>query len=200
MTTAFPEDVARRTTLKRPSYALGVLLNLLVPGAGFTYIGVWPLHIAWFFLTPILLGVAFVLRVQGSPLSLAALLGTLALLLFTYHLTYRAQARVAFQPAVSTVVQVVLGVGHAVVGTVLVGILAAVLIPNLLAVRERALEQQVARQMQVAVLAGGTPSRTCPPIRVTGAQRITACRVDLADPRRPGVSVTFRSGRTVTLP
>ena len=30
MTTAFPEDLARRTTLKRPSYALGVLLNLLL--------------------------------------------------------------------------------------------------------------------------------------------------------------------------
>lgn len=206
MTAAFPEDLAPRTAPSRPSYALGLLLNLLLPGAGFTYVGQWVPHVAWFFLLPILAAVTFTLSLQSAAAGAGVVGLTLGLLLFTYHLAYRLQARVAFQPRLGIGVQIAMIAGHLFLGFFYVGMLAAVVIPNVLAARggaTAAADRATAHQIRVVAAAAqikGTLGRACPLEGVPGAERVSACELNLATPDSPGVSVTFKSGRTVTLP
>ena len=61
----FPEDAAVRPTAP-PNVLVGLILNLLLPGAGFTYIGAWAWHLRW-------IAIMVVLTVLGLVVS--AMLG-----------------------------------------------------------------------------------------------------------------------------
>ncbi|MBZ9751832.1 hypothetical protein K7W42_13305 [Deinococcus sp. HMF7604] len=212
---SWPEDATLRRPVsaapaKAPSAALGYLLNILLPGAGFTLINRWGWHLGWFGIQVGLYVVASILSgVTGTPLPLVLpFIGFVAMLVH-FGRVYAEQADRDFQPPLELAVKLVLILGHFFIGFVLVGILAAVLIPNLLSARNRANqtgEMAIARAVQVqAVVAqvdGTLQDGPCPlnGLPETYREQIASCTVTDSSGTEPAVSVTFDSGRTITLP
>lgn len=195
----------------RHSFVGGLLLNLLLPGAGFTLAEAWVWHLVWAGATLLLWGPFLALAITvGTPGLLLPLLFT-AGMLWHYTAVYRQQAARGFLPVLSPGVKVALCVGQFLLGFFLVGILAAVLIPNLLSARQKAnaaAEQAVSRRIMleatVQSLDGPLQSGPCTAellaLAKDSAAPIQSCTVDATDPEAPSVTVTFNSGRTVTLP
>ncbi|WP_412026944.1 hypothetical protein [Deinococcus yunweiensis] len=205
----FPEDAAVRPTAP-PNVLVGLILNLLLPGAGFTYVGAWAWHLRW-------IAIMVVLTVLG--LIVSAMLGVavpvllpvlgLAAMITHYGRVYAARRVVDFQPHLSDGVKIGMIVGHVVVGFFVTGILGAVLIPNLLNARQRAVksqEQSIIRQLQTRALvqqAGGTlMTGPCDLTALPESSRalIASCTVTAPADSKPELDVTFTSGRRVQLP
>lgn len=208
----FPEDLARRAPAQaqaRPGYVLGLLLNTVLPGSGFTFIGRWGWHLGWVLVMYAVFSLSLVLAVSGLPVIFAVpLLGLVGLLLH-YHFVYRQQVARDFQPPLQTPVKLILILGHAFLGVVLTGMLGAVLIPNLLGARTRALqagEQAIARRVQlqatVAQLDGTLKTGVCPLETLSADERATVerCTVETTTANDLLLTVEFTSGRTVSLP
>jgi type IV pilus assembly protein PilA len=164
---------------KPPNYAAGLLLNLFLPGSGFTYLGRWKPHLGWMLglglFTVVLL--MLMVAVAASPLSgatwLLSLLPVLAYvwMLIQYHAAY-AQALARFNPAappaLSDGAKLGLILGHVALGFVgiaFIGILAAVLIPNLLGAQQRAYDTgslSCAKSVQTALAIAQIDTETYP--------------------------------------
>lgn len=202
----FPAEA--RAEKRPPNPVVGQVLNAVLMGSGFTYIGHWGWHLAWLSIGAALWLVATIL---GSLLSQAflilPLLGWLAQF-FHFGRVYRAQADRNFQPALDDGVKVALIVAHFALSFMFTGLLAAVLIPNLLGARQRAdqaAERAVAMQVYTDVMARaadkGVQTGPCPDLPVARpAAPVDSCRVDATDPQAPTVDITFTSGRSVHLP
>ncbi|PTA67396.1 hypothetical protein [Deinococcus arcticus] len=211
---SWPEDATRQApapaATRAPSAALGYLLNVLLPGAGFTLINRWGWHLGWFGIQVGLYLVASILSgATGTLLPLALpFVGFIAMLVH-FGRVYAEQRARHFQPPLELAVKLVLILGHFFIGFVLVGILAAVLIPNLLAARTRAQqtgEMAVARAAQLQAVTAQLDQRVqdgpCPLEGLPDAYReqIASCTLTNSSGAVPSVSVTFHSGRTVSLP
>ena len=204
----FPADPPR---VSRHSFMGGLLLNLLLPGAGFTLAEAWVWHLVW---------AVGILPVWGLTVALGISLGSLALLLpllvtagMLWHYThvYRQQAARGFQPMLSLGVKVALCVGQFLLGFFVVGILGAVLIPNLLGARrsaqaaaEQSSSRHIVTQVMVQSVDGTLESGPCSAEVLAAAgefrDQVRSCTVDASDPEAPTVTVSFPSGRTITLP
>ncbi|WP_221089310.1 hypothetical protein [Deinococcus aquaedulcis] len=212
---SWPEDAALRrpstaAPTKAPSIALSYLLNVLLPGAGFTLVNRWGWHLGWVgLLLGLYLTASVLVTVTGQfwPLALP-LLGFVAMLVH-FGRVYAEQKARAFQPPLELAVKLVLILGHFLVGFMLTGILAAVLIPNLLSARTRATqtgEMAVARAVQLQALVVQVdrtlPDGPCPldGLPQTYREQIASCTVTGSSGVEPTVAVTFHSGRTITLP
>lgn len=208
----WPEDTLRPTAAptprKAPNLAIGYLLNVLLPGAGFTYIGLVGWHIGWvgILLALNLLG-AFLVGLTTAPVfGVLPLMGFVALLVHFGH-AYARRATQQFRPDLADGVKIGLIAGHAVLSVAMVGLLAAVLIPGLLGARERAsaagerAAAMSAYTMVIAAQSGGTlRDGPCPLEDVVGSERIATCTVTDAATDDPQVTVTFTNGKTVQLP
>lgn len=194
--------------VKPPSYALGMLLNVLLVGAGFTYINRWPWHLGW-------IGLLFALSVVGSFLAFSVNSPALAILpalgwvahLVHYHVTYRRAAQQGFLPPLQDGVKIALIVGHLLLSFFTVSFMSAVLIPNLLNARSRAnaaaaraAAHNIYLQVMVDQTEGKTLTGTCPTVENSVDLKITSCKVGLSDPKNPTLDVTFEDGHTVHLP
>lgn len=205
----FPEDrVQQAQPVKPPSYALGMLINILLVGSGFTYINRWPWHLGW-------LGILFVLNLlpalflstgTGMLLLLLPVAGWVAHLVH-YHVSYRRAAQQGFLPPLQDGVKIALIVGHLALGFFMASVMSAVLLPNLLTARnraneaaERAVAIRIMTQVMVDQTEGKTLTETCPTVENTMNLKITSCKVGLSDPENPTLDVTFESGNTVHLP
>lgn len=210
----FPEDLQSRpeqSPVKPPNYALGFLLNFFLPGAGFSYINRWGWHLGWL---AIVFGVQIISLVLAAALGPATARSTFLLpllawiaMLVHYHFTYQQGAARGFQPPLNDGVKVAFIVGQLVIGFFVTGLLAAVLLPNLLGARMRATkaaENAIARNIYTQVLADQAEdkplSTTCPTVPPVGQTRVTHCQVDISNPDDLKLEVTFESGHTVELP
>ncbi|WP_189101285.1 hypothetical protein [Deinococcus knuensis] len=208
----WPEDTLRSTPApkprKAPSLAVGYLLNVLLPGAGFTYVGLVGWHVGW-------VGILIALNLLGSVLvgvTSSPVFGLLPFLgwvtqLVHFGRTYAARAERNFQPDLDSGMKIGLIAGHAVLNFLLVGVLTAVLIPNLLGARtrandagERAAAHSAYMAAVTAQLDGKLLDGPCPLEDVPGNERITRCTVSNADTEEPQINVTFDSGHTLRLP
>ena len=208
----WPEDTIRPTTAptprKAPNLAVGYLLNVLLPGAGFTYIGLVGWHVGW-------VGILLVLNLTGAflvGLTTVPVFGVLPLvgfvaLLVHFGQAYARRAAQQFRPDLEAGVKIGLIAGHAVLNVAAVGLLAAVLMPGLLEARERAsaagerAAAMSAYTMVIAAQSGGTlRDGPCPLENVNYRDRIATCTVSGAATTDPQVTVTFTDGRTVQLP
>ena len=123
---------------RRPNYALGLLLNIALPGSGFGYLGLWGWHLGWWLLIGLMwLATAVLVAVTRHVLALLLPLLAYLGLLAQYHFTYQRLSPAGF-PALGDTAKLLLIAGHFVLNLVVSGLLAAVLIPNLLAARVRA--------------------------------------------------------------
>ena len=129
---------SRPPPARQPNYALGLLLNIALPGSGFGYLGLWGWHLAWLLMMGLmwLVTALLVAAIQNILVLLLPLLAYLSLLAH-YHVTYQRLSPAGF-PAVSETSKLILIAGHFILNLAISGILAAVLIPNLLAARARA--------------------------------------------------------------
>ncbi|MHA0042933.1 hypothetical protein [Deinococcus sp. PEB2-63] len=208
----WPEDTIRPTAAptsrKAPNLAIGYLLNVLLPGAGFTYIGLVGWHVGW-------VGILLALNLTGAllvGLTTVPVFGVLPLVGFVIMLVHFGQAyawRAAqqFRPDLEAGVKIGLIAGHAVLNVAAVGLLAAVLMPGLLGARERAersVEQAAAMSaytLAISAQAEGTlRDGPCPLVNVYKGERITSCTVTGAATADPKVSVMFSSGHNINLP
>ncbi|UBV42136.1 hypothetical protein LAJ19_10900 [Deinococcus taeanensis] len=210
----WPEDTlhlpSAPATRRPPSVALGHLLNLLLPGSGFSYIGLIGWHVGWIGILIVLnLLASVVAGLTGSSGALLLPVAGVGALLVHFGRAYAQREARSFRPDPDNSVKIALIAGHAVLHLFLVGILAAVLIPNLLGARTRATqagEQAAARMAYTFALAeqaGGTlRDGPCPLADVPDSSRdqISTCTVSQAASTSPQVEVTFRSGRTLQLP
>ena len=189
----------------------GLLLNLLLPGAGFTLAEAWVWHLVWaaglLFAWMLAAGVAMAV---GTPALLLPLLTT-AGMLWHYTRVYHGQAARGFEPVLSLGVKVALCVGQFLLGFFVVGILGAVLIPNLLGARrsaqaaaEQSSSRNIVTQVMVQSVDGTLESGPCSAEVLAAAgefrDQVRSCTVDASDPEAPTVTVSFPSGRTITLP
>lgn len=215
----FPENVAlRRPALpfKPPSATLGFVLNFFLPGSGFSYIGRWGWHLGWFGIL-IVLNILGVLGYVGSAL----LFGSNSSLILALPLTGFIAMHVHFSrvyarhdernvwPTMEPTLKAALIGSHVILGFLLTGILAAVLIPNLLGARTRAVqvgEQATARNVYTMVIVQDLEktlrSGPCDLGELPEDSRatITACAVEVRDGEEPALNLTFDSGRQITLP
>lgn len=214
---AFPEDLPRpgspSTPLRRPNYWLGFVLNFFFLGSGFTYINRIGWHFGWIGIalgTGVMLGGLTVIAPAIAPLvglgSLLVSIGTMV----HYRNTYAAEFAAGFTGARLNdgLKWGVIG-AHIVLGFLLqVGILAAVLIPNLLNAKTRAIDaggnayaRQVATAAMVDALDGKAKSGPCTTtMPVSRPDYVTACTVDASDPENPQVTVTLKNGTVITQP
>ncbi len=224
--TVSPEAV-RPAATKAPNYWLGFFLNWLLVGSGFTYLGALSWHFIWLGLSVVgwVAGTLLLAVAAGqSPASLsgAALvvalvsLAAFVLMLVQYRQTYRrlyGRGRTA-SPITDGLHWGLIG-GHGALGLfgriALTGILAAVLIPNLLNARNRALVRThglYLSEVYRAVAAADAMGELRPDDCSLGAGRFEVrppadalfCTVDRRDPSRTGVIVTFRGGQTLRAP
>ncbi|WP_293911705.1 hypothetical protein [Deinococcus sp.] len=177
---------------KPPGYAAGLLLNIFLPGSGFTYLGRWNWHLIWM-LGLAALSVAVVIAAAASGATLLLALPTVVYLgmLVHYHVMYgqiQAAWAAGAPPALSDGVKLGLILGHVALGFValaLTGVLAAILIPNLIGARQRAYDtgaQSCAKSIQTALAVAqidnqeypktidktiGGASSTCAPAQIT---------------------------------
>ncbi|PNY81637.1 hypothetical protein [Deinococcus koreensis] len=208
----FPEDMlaAPARIATAPNAALGYLLNIVLPGAGFTYIGRWGWHLGWFAVLCGLNVVAGILAAAtGTPIPLILPLIGFVVMLVHFGRVYAEGQDRHFRPQLERPIKLALILGHAFLGFMLTGILAAVLIPNLLAARTKAVrasEQAVARRIQVqaavAQLGGTLANGSCPLETLSPDQRATIerCTVETTTTDDLLLTVDFTSGRTVSLP
>ena len=208
----FPEDalVAPARPVTAPNAALGYVLNIFLPGAGFTYIGRWGWHLGWFGILFGLNVVAVILSaVTGAPLLLILPLIGFVLMLVHFGRVYAEGQERNFRPPLELPIKLALILGHAFLGLMLVGMQAAVLIPNLLSARTRAtqtMEQSIARRIQVqatvAQLDGTLKAGTCPLENLSADERATVlrCTVETTTTDDLLLEMDFASGRSVSLP
>lgn len=208
----FPEDAVRAAPrpVSPPNVALGYLLNVLLPGSGFSYIGRWGWHLGWYAILGALASVGVVLSVAtGGLLGLLLPLAGFVVMLVHFGRVYAEQDARRFQPPLELAVKIVLIAGHLFLGLMSTGVLAAVLIPNLLAARTRAVatgEQATARQVytlaMVAQVDGKLQNGPCPLDGLPESQRaqIEQCVVGIRGDNDVLVNIRFTNGRTVTLP
>lgn len=190
--------------VRPPSYAVGLLLSIFLPGAGLTYLGRWGWHLGWIGIL-LLLGVlgTVLSAVMGLGFNLLAFLGWIAQLVH-YHRTYRAVTEGGVRSTFPDAGKVALIAGHALL--LVVPVFAAVLIPNLLSARQKATwaaEQSAARNLYTQVMmdqVDGRLSATCPQATLPDGVEVAGCAVDTSDPETPVLNVTFGSGRSVQLP
>ncbi|AWT36588.1 hypothetical protein GCM10008956_18410 [Deinococcus arenae] len=209
----WPEDTLRPTAAptprKAPNLAVGYLLNVLLPGAGFTYIGLVGWHLGWvgiLIVSWMIGGVAA--ATTASPMGMVIPGLAFVAQLLQFKDAYAARQAQHFRPDLADGVKIGLIAGHAVLNSIAVfGILAAVILPNLLGARERAngaAEQAAAKsayvQVMVAQVDGTLRDGPCPLENVVGRDRIAICTVTGAATTDPQVAVTFSSGTTITLP
>ncbi|OLV15776.1 hypothetical protein [Deinococcus marmoris] len=209
----FPEDAVLRrpaSPAKAPSQALGFFLNFFLPGAGFSLIGRWGWHLGWFgILAALNVVVAILSLISSSPLLL--LLPLIGFIVMHVHFAriYDWHEERGVWPPLEPVLKAVLIAGHFFVGFILTGILAAVLIPNLLGARERAMqvgEQATARNVYARVMVQDVDetlrSGPCDLHELPESSRATlaACTVELRDGGEPALNLTFDSGRQISLP
>jgi hypothetical protein len=116
-----------------PNYAAGLLLSLLIPGSGLTYLGRWGWHLAWLLSIGALIFAALIGSLlswhYGWALVALAWLGSL----IQYHLLFRQWPH---GPIISDGAKLGLITGHAVLhlfGLGLTGLSAALIIPATLA-------------------------------------------------------------------
>ncbi|GGR94193.1 hypothetical protein [Deinococcus sedimenti] len=209
----WPEDTLRPTAAptprKAPNLAVGYLLSVLLPGAGFTYIGLVGWHVGW-------IGILIALNVLGAVLAGVTSLPLFTLLpvlgwaaqLVQFGQAYARREAQNFRPDLENGVKIGLIAGHAVLNSIAVfGIVAAVILPNLLGARERAngaAEQAAAKsayvQVMVAQVDGTLRDGPCPLEDVMGGEQIESCTVTDAASEEPQVTVTFKNGHMVQLP
>ncbi|ALW89844.1 hypothetical protein [Deinococcus actinosclerus] len=208
----WPEDTlpptAAPTPRKAPNLAIGYLLNVLLPGAGFTYIGLVGWHIGWvgiLIVSWMIGGVAA--GTTASPLGMVIPGLAFVAQLLQFKDAYATRQAQQFRPDLADGVKIGLIAGHAVLNVAMVGLLAAVLIPGLLGARERAsaagerAAAMSAYTMVIAAQSGGTlRDGPCPLENVVGRDRIASCTVSDAATDDPQVTVTFTNGKTVQLP
>ncbi|MFC3832196.1 MULTISPECIES: hypothetical protein [Deinococcus] len=115
-----------------PNVIVGLILNLLLPGSGFTYIGRWHWHLRWIAIMAVLtvLGLVVSAMLGVAVPVLLPILGLVALVTH-YGREYAAQRVVDFQPHVADGVKIALIVGHLVLNLVGLFLLASVLLPTL---------------------------------------------------------------------
>lgn len=215
----FPEDTILRrpvTATKPPSYALGFVLNFFLPGSGFSYIGRWGWHLGWFGIMiglNILGGVLYfgsaLLFASSSPLLLALpLIGFIAMHVHFSRIYARYDDR-NFWPPLEPALKAVLIGGHVFLGIALAGMLAAILMPNLLSARNRAVqvsEQATARNVYTMVMVQDVEetlrSGPCDLGELPESSRatITACTVEVRNGEEPTLNLMFDSGRQISLP
>ncbi|WP_309569926.1 hypothetical protein [Deinococcus sp.] len=148
-----PEDAAARPAAP-PNAIVGLVLNLLLPGAGFSYIGRWGWHLGWVVLMLALSAMGLILsRVIGLGLPIVLPFGGFLVMLVHYSRIYTQQEQGNFQPPLAAGVKVALIVAH-VVGAAL---LASVMVPRLLATRMGTLDG-AAGVVAVVVPASPLPS------------------------------------------
>lgn len=195
---------ASPVTVRPPSYGVGMLLSVFLPGAGMTYLGRWGWHLGWIgilLLAGLLDGV--LAAVTGLGFSLLAFLVWIAQLVH-YHRSYAAQAEQGFPSTFPAGGKVALIAAHVLL--LVVPVFAAVLIPNLLSARQTATqagEQSAARNLYTQVVMNqvdGKLSATCPQVALPEGVEVAGCAVDISDPEEPVLNVTFGSGRRVQLP
>lgn len=193
--------------VRPPNYAVGLLLSIFLPGAGLTYLGRWGWHLGWAGLMVVLNMLGLVAGAAlGAGFLLLPILGWIAQLV-QYHFTFRQVVRSPSSAAFPDAGKVALIVGHVVLGAlVALPLLAAVLIPNLLSARQKAMqvaEQSAARNLYTQVMVDqvdGRLSATCPQVTLPDWVEVAGCAVDTSDPETPVLNVTFGSGRRVRLP
>ncbi|GGK97398.1 hypothetical protein [Deinococcus radiotolerans] len=208
----WPEDTFRPaaapTPRKAPNLAVGYLLNVLLPGAGFTYIGLVGWHVGWIAMLIVLnlLG-AFLVGLTTSTMFAALPLVGFVVMLVQFGQAYTRRKAQNFRPDLEGGVKIGLIAGHFILNVFMVGLLAAVLIPNLLAARTRAngtgerAAAMSAYTMVIAAQSGGTlRDGPCPLENVVGRDRIASCTVTSATTSSPQVAVTFGNGHVVQLP
>ncbi|WP_288480676.1 hypothetical protein [uncultured Deinococcus sp.] len=187
-----------------PSYGVGMLLSVFLPGAGMTYLGRWGWHLGWIgilLLLAVLDGVLAV--VTGLGFSVLTFLGWIAQLVH-YHRSYAAQAGRGFPSTFPAAGKIALIAAHVLL--LVLPVFAAVLIPNLLSARQTATqagEQAAARRLYLQVVTDqvdGRLSATCPQVTLPEGVEVTRCAVDIGDPEEPVLNVTFGSGHRLRLP
>lgn len=181
---------------------------MLLPGAGFTYIGLVGWHIGWIAMLIVLnlLG-AFLVGLTTSTMFAALPLVGFVVMLVQFRQAYARRAAQQFRPDLEAGVKIGLIAGHAVLNVAAVGLLAAVLMPGLQGARERAsaagerAAAMSAYTMVIAAQSGGTlRDGPCPLENVNYRDRIATCTVSGAAMTDPQVTVTFTDGKTVQLP
>ena len=179
----FPSQDPLPQTQRPPNYTVGLLLCIFLPGSGFTYLGRWSWHLIWVLGLAVLNVVAFVAVASTGtfPLLLLPVLAYLGMLVH-HHVVYgriRTSWASGTRPALSDVAKVLLIVGHFFLNIAGTGILAAVLIPNLLGAQRRAYDtgaQSCARSIQTALAIAQIDNQTYPTTidkTISGAS--TAC-------------------------
>ncbi|THF88386.1 hypothetical protein E7T09_04050 [Deinococcus sp. KSM4-11] len=214
----WPEDPRPGTTpsatpVKEPNYWLGFFLNFFFLGSGFTYINRIGWHFGWIGIalaSGVVTGLLMVATPGvGSLVSLVSLLIAIGTMVH-YRNTYAAEfARGSIGKPIDNTLKWVLIGGHIVLGFVLqVGILSAILIPNLMGARTRAFEtggKAYARQVKTAAmidaLDGKLKSGPCvTTVPVTRPDYVTNCSIDASNPLVPRIAVTLNNGRVITQP
>lgn len=192
-----------------PNVALGYRLNIFLPGAGFTYIGRWGWHLGWFGIVcglNVVTGILSIVTGTPTPLILP-LIGFVVMLVHFGRVYVEGQER-SFRLLLELPIKLGLILGHAFLGLMLVGMQAAVLIPNLLSARTKAtqtMEQSIARRIQiqatVAQLDGTLKADTCPLESLSADERATIerCTVETTTTDDLLLGVDFTSGRSVSL-
>lgn len=205
MTTIQPTVEPITVAHRPPNYWLGFLLTFFAPGAGFTYINQIGWHFGW-------LGITLLISVLGSLLGggVIGLLVTVGMLSH-YRDSYVKAANEGWQVRkVKDGVKWALIVGHLLLsGLFVVGILAAVLIPNLLGARQRANDAAAnayAMSMYTTVMADGLDRKAKSGDCLTHysdlsvPDNVVSCTIDASDQEAPRLTVTTRSGKTITRP
>lgn len=213
--TAFPQTPsAPPITSLRPNYWLGFFLNLLLVGSGFTYINRIGWHFGWLAIN-LVLAVLVGLLASVQPVlgfvGLALLLAATIAMQVHYRATYTQQfsAGQIGQP-IDNGLKWGLIIGHVLLGLIFqVGVVAAILIPNLLGARERAQDtaaQAYARTVYMGIMAatidGTAESGDCLRGYTTAepSSNVASCITDVSDPENPTLTLTLTNGETIDLP
>ncbi|MFB9990835.1 hypothetical protein ACFFLM_02395 [Deinococcus oregonensis] len=198
----------------RPNYWLGFVLNFLLVGSGFTYINRIGWHFGWLAVSAALVvSVGLLATVQPvlGFVGLAVMLAATIAMQVHYRATYAHQfsAGRTGQP-IRNGLKWGLIIGHVLLGLIFqVGVIAAILIPNLLAARERAQDTAANSYARVvytgvvmAALEGKAQSGDCLRGYTTMEPTSTAaaCVTDVSDPANPTLTLTLTNGKTIDLP
>lgn len=198
-----------------PNRIIGGLLNVVLPGAGFTYFNKPGWHLGWIgiLLASSVIGVLLSIVLQARAVLLLPVMAYLVMHA-QYFVLFNNKTSVAPAPGLENGLKWGLIAGHAGIGIFglipLIGILAAVILPNLLGARERANSTAVMfymRQVQIQAygssLGGAAYNGPCAGVKdVTAAPKsvrsCTVTTVNNTDP--PALSVQTVDGKTYTLP
>ncbi|MFC4455250.1 hypothetical protein [Deinococcus sonorensis] len=158
MTNAFPAASPSPAVSTPPSLPLSILLTVLLPGSGFTYLNRPWIHLAWGLGWTVFVPTAMLLAGGLGGLGGVALLMLIPLVLVALMVTqtvreYRAQVSGQREP-LNNGLKVGLIIAHVLMGgLVVLPVSAAVLIPNLLGARQaamRAADQSYVRNVLTA--------------------------------------------------